>query len=157
MARPAEKCGPTIICPPNPFGTIHLLTCLARVFQRSHYCNDPRCAIQNITLKCISRPVRTKRKRIPQGCKLPVLLGTKEVSDIRERTFVSPGLLIGGIVQPNGSLRFDWSLGDIEEIQGHVAASANHTDDLKLEKRLDRIYSKLQRFLDSYDDSGPSK
>jgi hypothetical protein len=38
MARPAEKCGPTIFCPPNPFGTIHLLTCLPRVFQRSHYC-----------------------------------------------------------------------------------------------------------------------
>jgi hypothetical protein len=37
-ARPAEKCGPTIICPPNPFGTLHLLTCLARVFQRSHSC-----------------------------------------------------------------------------------------------------------------------
>jgi hypothetical protein len=39
MARPAEKCGPTIFCPPNPFGTIHLLTCLSPVFQRrSHYC-----------------------------------------------------------------------------------------------------------------------
>jgi hypothetical protein len=65
-----------------------------------------------------------------------VLLGTKEVSDIRERTFVSPSLLIGVIVQPNGSLRFDWSLGDIEEIQGHVVASANYTDDPKLEKRI---------------------
>jgi hypothetical protein len=108
------------------------------------------------TSRLNGRPVRTKRKRIPEGCKLPVLLGTKEASDIRERTFVSPGLLIGGIVQPNGSLRFDWSLGDIEEIQGHVAASANHTDDPNLEKHLERIYSKLQRFLDSYDDSGPS-
>jgi hypothetical protein len=117
----------------------------------------PDAPFRTSRLKCVSRPVRTKRKRIPQGCKLPVLLGTKEVSDIRERTFVSPGLLIGGIVQPDGSLRFDWSLGDIEEIQGHVAASANHTDDPKLEKRLDRIYSKLQRFLDSYDDSGPSE
>jgi hypothetical protein len=101
--------------------------------------------------------MRTKRKWIPQGCKLPVLLDTKEVSDIRERTFVSAGLLICGIVQPDSSLRFDWSLGDIEEIQGYLAASANHTADPKLEKRLDRIYSKLQRFLDSYDDSGPSE
>jgi hypothetical protein len=90
--------------------------------------------------------LRTKRTQIPEGYKLPVLLGAKEVSDIRERTFVSSGLLIGGIVQPNGSLRFDRSLGDIEEIHGHVAASANHTDDPKLEKRLDRIYSKLQHF-----------
>jgi hypothetical protein len=80
--------------------------------------------------------------------------GFLKAANFLERTFVSPGLLIGGIVQPNGSLRFDWSLGDIEEIQGHVAASANHTDDPKLGKRLDRICSKLQRFLDSYDDSG---
>jgi hypothetical protein len=56
-----------------------------------------------------------------------VLLDTKEASDIRERTFVSPGLLLGGIVQSDGSLRFDCSLGDIEEIQGHVAAAANQT------------------------------
>ncbi len=76
-------------------------------------------------------------------------MSTEEVSDIREHTFLDPNLLIGGIVQPNGSLRFDWSLDDVEEIQGYVAASANHSDDRKLEKRLDRIFSKLQRFLDS--------
>ena len=35
-------------------------------------------------------------------------------------------------------------------------ASANHTDDPKLEKHLDRIYSKPHRVLDSYDDSGPN-
>jgi hypothetical protein len=79
-----------------------------------------------------------------------VLLRTEEISDIRKHTFLDPNLLIGGIVQPNGSLRFDWSLDDIEEIQGYVAASANHCDDSKLEKRLDRIFSKLQRSLDSY-------
>jgi hypothetical protein len=35
MARPAEKCGHTIIPPPKPFGTIRLLTRLSRIFQRS--------------------------------------------------------------------------------------------------------------------------
>jgi hypothetical protein len=95
-----------------------------------------------------------KRKQIPKGAKLPAFMSAKEVSDIREHTFLLPILLVGGIVQPNGALRFDWSLEDIEEIQGHVAASANHSDDRKLEKRLDRIFWKLQRFLDSYDDQG---
>jgi hypothetical protein len=94
-----------------------------------------------------------KRRPIPQSSKLSILLTAKEVSDIRERTFVDLGLFIGGIVQSNGSVRFDWSLEDIEDIQGHIAASANHCRDRKLEKRLDRIYSKLQRFLDSYEDS----
>jgi hypothetical protein len=69
--------------------------------------------------------VRAKQRRISEGSKLPVLLRTEEISDIREHTFLDPNLLIGGIVQPNGSLRFE-SLDDIEEIQGHVAASANH-------------------------------
>ena len=98
--------------------------------------------------------MRAKRKRIPKGSKLPVLLSTEEVSDIREHTFLEPNLLLGGLAQPNGSFRFDWALEDIEEIQGYVAASANHSADRKLEKRLDRIFSKLQRFLDSYDDQG---
>jgi hypothetical protein len=64
-------------------------------------------------------------------------------------------LLNGGVVQSNGSLRFAWSLDDIEEVQGHVAASANQRRARKLQKRFERIYDKLQRFLDSYDDSAP--
>jgi len=44
------------------------------------------------------------------------------------------------------------SLDDIEELQGHVAAEANHPRDAKLHKRLDKIFLKLQGFLDRYDD-----
>ena len=98
------------------------------------------------------------RKQIPAGSKLPVLPGIQEVADIREHTFLDPDILTGGIVQDRGLLRFDWSLDDIEHIQGHVAASANHAADRKLEKRLDQVFSKLQRFLASFDDQGePSK
>jgi hypothetical protein len=43
-------------------------------------------------------------------------------------------------------------LGDIEEIQGYVAFEANHTKNLKLQKELDRLFAKLQVFLNSYDD-----
>jgi hypothetical protein len=98
--------------------------------------------------------VKMKRKQIPAGSKLAVLLSAQEVADIREHTFLDPNLIIGGIVQDKGSLRFDWALDEIEEIQGYVAASANHSAEPKLERRLDRLFAKLQGFLDSFDDQG---
>ena len=102
----------------------------------------------------ITCPVRITRQRIPEGTKLPVLLCTEEIADIQEHTFLDPDLVSGGIVQDDGSFRFDWSLDEIEEIQGYIAASANHCEDRKLGKRLDRIFSKFQGFLDSFDDQG---
>jgi hypothetical protein len=44
------------------------------------------------------------------------------------------------------------SLDDIEEVQGYVAAEANHTKNKKLQRELDRLFDKLQVYLDSYDD-----
>ena len=43
-------------------------------------------------------------------------------------------------------------LDTIEDLQGYVAAEANHTDDRKLQKALDKVLTKLQGFLDRYDD-----
>jgi len=48
--------------------------------------------------------------------------------------------------------RLNLSLDDIEDLQGHVAAEANHTRDAKLRNRLDKVFLKLQGFLDRYDD-----
>jgi hypothetical protein len=94
--------------------------------------------------------MNSRRKPIPKGSTLPVLLTKNNVLDIREHTFASQDFLKASVVERNGSLRFDWSLEDIEIIQGYVAASANHTKDRKLERRLELIYSKLEVFLDSY-------
>jgi hypothetical protein len=47
--------------------------------------------------------------------------------------------------------RLNLSLDDIEDLQGHVAAEANHTLDGKFRKRLDEIFVKLQGFLDRYE------
>lgn len=49
-------------------------------------------------------------------------------------------------------IRVDLSLDEIEEIQGYVAAEANHTKNATLRKELDRLFGKLQLFLDTYDD-----
>jgi hypothetical protein len=91
-----------------------------------------------------------KRRRLPADAKISVVLTTGEVADIRQHTFLGPELLLGGIVEANGSVRFRWSLEDIEEVLGHVAASANHTKNRKLEKRLDRISDKLQDIIDRF-------
>ena len=91
------------------------------------------------------------RREIPYGTKLPVYFTEHEVADIREHTFA--GLDFGSFGVLEGSrLRFNLSLDDIEDLQGNVAAEANHTENKQLQRRLDKIFQKLQTFLDRYDD-----
>jgi hypothetical protein len=94
-----------------------------------------------------------KRKKIPYGSKLPVYFSKEELRLIRERTFVHPdfGRLAGA---ERGKLKLELSLDDIEEVQGYIAAEANHTKNRKVQRQLDSIDEKLQRFLDDYDDQG---
>ena len=91
-----------------------------------------------------------KRKRITYGTKLPVYLSQAELDDIRERT-LAHDFAKQAIVEGK-RLLVNLTLDDIEEIQGYVAAEANHTRDAKLEKRLYKLFNRFQKFLDSYDD-----
>ncbi len=45
-----------------------------------------------------------------------------------------------------------FTLDEWEDIGGHIAAEANHTDDRKLGKKLDAIFNKVQRILDIHTD-----
>ncbi len=90
------------------------------------------------------------KKIIPYGTKLPVYLTDKEVADIREHTFSGTDFGLG--VLEGSRLRFNLSLDDIEDLQGYVAAQANHTKSKQLQRRLDKVFQKLQTFLDEYDD-----
>ena len=92
-----------------------------------------------------------KQKKIPYGTKLPVKLTLRERDLIRDETFCTPDFAKFAVVEGNG-IKVDMSLDDIEEIQGYIAAEANHTENKKLQKELDRIFGKLQLFLDNYDD-----
>ncbi len=93
----------------------------------------------------------TPRKAIPYGTKLPVTLTLRERDLIRNETFCDPDFAKCAAVDGSG-VRVDLSLDDIEEIQGYVAATANHTKNAKLRKELNRLFDKLQVFLDTYDD-----
>ena len=94
-----------------------------------------------------------KRKKIPYGSKLPVRLTECERGLVLEHT-VYGGDKLNIALADGKELRIDLSLDDIEEIQGYVAAAANHCDDRKLQSELDGVFRKLQAFLDSYDDQG---
>ncbi len=91
------------------------------------------------------------RKRIAPKSKLTVKLTAQEWADLTKHTFIETEFFQCAVVE--GTLRrAQWSLEDIEVVQGHVAATSNHTDDPKLEQRLSNLCDKLQRFLDEYDD-----
>jgi hypothetical protein len=92
-----------------------------------------------------------KRKKISSGSKLPVKLTLRERDLIRHETFCDPDLIKSAVVDGKG-IKVDLSLDDIEEIQGYVAAAANHTENEKLQEELDRLFDKLQVYLDTYDD-----
>ncbi len=92
-----------------------------------------------------------KRNKIPYGTRLPVRFTLCERDLIREHTFF-PGRALDLAVVEGKGIQVELSLDDIEEMQGYVAAEANHCEDRHIQKRLDAVFEKLQDFLDSYDD-----
>ncbi len=92
-----------------------------------------------------------ERKKIPYGTKLPVKLTLRERDLIRNETLCNPDFAKFAVIDGKG-IKIDLSLDDIEEIQGYIAAEANHTENKKLQKELDRLFKKFQVYLDTYDD-----
>ncbi len=93
------------------------------------------------------------RRSIPCGTKLPVSFSDKELEDLRECSMIGDEFGRHAVVEGK-RLRLDLSLDDIEEIQGHVAAEANHTRNAKRRQRLDNLFDKFQKFLDRYGNQG---
>ena len=92
-----------------------------------------------------------KRKKIPYGTKLPIKFSMRERDLIRKHTFYDSDFAQLAVVKGDG-IQVDLTLDDIEEIQGYVAAEANHCDNRKLERELDVVFDKLQFILDSFTD-----
>ncbi|NQU20920.1 MAG: hypothetical protein HQ567_06520, partial [Candidatus Nealsonbacteria bacterium] len=49
-----------------------------------------------------------------------------------------------------------FTLCELDGLSGSIAAEANHTTDKTLEKKLDRVFDKIQRLLDQYTDEEPA-
>ena len=92
-----------------------------------------------------------KPKKIAEGTKLPVILTKRELKLIQNDIYYHPDFGLVGI-QQGKDIKIMLKLADIEDVQGYVAAEANHTDNRKLQKELDRIFIKLQYFIDHYNE-----
>ena len=87
---------------------------------------------------------------IAAGTKLPVRLTAAERRLIREETFYDPDFCCD--LPDTGTQVVEMDLDTIEDLQGYVAAEANHTESRKIQKALDKLCDKLQVFLDTYDE-----
>ncbi|HVP80226.1 MAG TPA: hypothetical protein VMV04_20280 [Thermodesulfobacteriota bacterium] len=90
-----------------------------------------------------------RKKNLPDETRVPVRLTLRERDLIRSSTFLDPAFGKGGVVEGK-CVTVDLSLDEIGEIQGYVAAEANHTRNSKLERELNQLFDKLQALLDEH-------
>ena len=97
---------------------------------------------------------RPERKRIRPDEKLPLDLDDRERELILEHTFAADELTrrLRILPRPGASSAYRFTLGDLDELAGYVAAEANHTKDKKLKKQLDELFDRIQAMLEAYTD-----
>lgn len=98
-------------------------------------------------------------KRVRPGEKVPLKLSARERELILEHTFADDELTAPLRIAPasNKASVYCFTLDDLEELMGYVAAEANHAKDKKLQKELDRLFERMEEVLNSYtdEDDGP--
>lgn len=101
-----------------------------------------------------SEPAQKKRIRIKSDEKVPLELNERERELILEHTFADDELTnrLRLVPKKGAPPIFRFTLDDLDELGGFVAAEANHTKDKKLRKELDRLFDRIQTTLDSYTD-----
>ena len=92
--------------------------------------------------------------RIKPDEKVPVVLSVQEKQLIVEYSFLEPEYARRLRRFEDDTVRGTFTLGDLDDLRGYIAAGANHTKDTKLEKRLDALWAKLTAIMESYDDGG---
>jgi hypothetical protein len=99
-----------------------------------------------------------RRKYVPEGGKVPLALKLTQRDLIVEHTMVGPELTDALTIAEikNGRIIVHYTLDDLEELAGYVAAEANHAKDKKLQKHLDVVFALVTKVQDSYyDDLSP--
>jgi len=96
------------------------------------------------------------RKRIEPGTPVEVLFTPGEREFILENTFAGPDLTdrLRMAVVRGAKLAVNYTLDDLDELLGYIAAEANHTENPKLQKQLDKLWVRLKKTMESYDDGG---
>ncbi len=97
---------------------------------------------------------RKERIRIKPDETAPLELNERERELIEQHTFADEELTNRLRVVPKPGERpiFRFTLDDLDELAGFVAAEANHAKDKKLRKELDQLYERIEAVLEGYTD-----
>jgi len=93
------------------------------------------------------------RRKIQADEKVTVRMTARDRTLLLDHTLGDPEY--AGRLRPAPSGRGlvgDYSLDDLEDILGYIAAEANHTKDKKLRRELDALHDRLFRIQRDYDD-----
>ena len=97
-------------------------------------------------------------KRIQPGQRVAVAFSAAEKRLVLERTLADPEYMDRLRPRTDGSgFVGEFTLGDLDDILGYLAAEANHTENERLQQRLDKLSDRLQAIMESYDDGGWQK
>jgi hypothetical protein len=96
----------------------------------------------------------TQRIKLGPNDKVPVELTADQRDLILNHTFVGPEItepLRMALVEGE-KIVAHYTLSEIDELMGQVGAEANHSQNRKLVRELDRLYDYLSTFEDRYED-----
>jgi hypothetical protein len=92
------------------------------------------------------------RKRIQPGEPIGLKLTLGEREMIQELPMVEPEIAQRVATAPKDQPNVPFTLDELDDLIGHIAAEANHTGDRQKQRRLDRLYEKIDRMLKSHTD-----
>ncbi|MGB5834992.1 MAG: hypothetical protein WBG92_23820 [Thiohalocapsa sp.] len=96
------------------------------------------------------------RTNIEPDSPVEVLFTPHERDLVIEETFAGPNLSkrlkLASVAGEKPAVRY--TLDDLDEPVGFLAAAANHAEDAKLQDELDGLFGRLRDEMESYDDGG---
>lgn len=97
---------------------------------------------------------RKQPQRIRPNEKVPLELSNRERELILEHTFAGDELTnrLRVVPKPGDHPVFRFTLDDLDELSGCIAAEANHAKNEKLQRDLDRLFERIDEVLQSYTD-----
>src|SRR5207253_1092380 len=94
--------------------------------------------------------VPQNRKRIPPGGRIALELNAGERELILNHTFADDDLTnrLRVVRRADEQPVYSFTLDDLDELAGYVAAEANHANDRKLQKELSALYARITALMD---------
>lgn len=95
-----------------------------------------------------------KRVKVKEDEPIDVPFTLRERALVMEHTFADPELTgaLENAREHHGNLLAAFTLYDIEELCGYIAAEANHTKDVRLARELRKLFARLTDLMQRYDD-----